>query len=122
VKGQSPSARYAAPIALATVREQIARQISSIAAHDGTEPAVELRAGNYVQAIGAVAREIDADLIMLGSHRRRAMAPLIGTTAERTIVLVSRPALLSRASGWCSTRRAHFAPFSVWCGAFSRSC
>jgi universal stress protein E len=75
-------------------REQIAQHISSIATPGGTEPAVELRAGDYVQTIATVAKQIDADLIILGSHRRRTMAPLIGTTAERIIALAERPALI----------------------------
>lgn len=78
----------------AGVREQIAQHISSIATPGLSKPAVELRAGDYVQTIASVAKETDADLIILGSHRRRTMAPVVGTTAERIIALTGRPALI----------------------------
>ena len=42
------------------------------------EPVIELRAGDYIQTIAAVAKETHADLIILGSQRRKPLAPLIG--------------------------------------------
>ncbi len=78
----------------AQVREEIAQQFLSIRLPTGREPKIEVRVGDCVQTIAAVAEETDADLIVLGSQRRRALAPLIGTTAERITSLARRPALI----------------------------
>jgi len=77
-----------------SVREQIANRIALVAPRGSREPAVELRAGDYVQTIAKVAKEANADLIILGSQRRRALAPFVGTPAERIIALAGRPALI----------------------------
>jgi universal stress protein E len=81
------------------VLERIANRIASVAPHGSREPAVELREGNYVQTIAKFADETDADLIILGSQRRSALAPLVGTTAERIISLARRPALIVNLDG-----------------------
>jgi nucleotide-binding universal stress UspA family protein len=47
-----------------------------------------------VETIAGVAKEVGADIIILGARRRNAMAPLIGATAERIIALAERPALI----------------------------
>jgi nucleotide-binding universal stress UspA family protein len=77
-----------------SVREQLASDLASSGLPRGREPIIELRAGEYVPTIAAVARETDADLIILGSQRRRSTAPLIGTTAERIVALADKPALI----------------------------
>ena len=77
----------------ARVRYEIARQLSSNPPA-GCEPRIELRAGDCVQTIAAVAKETDVDLIVLGSKRHRPLAPLIGTTAERITRFARRPALI----------------------------
>jgi nucleotide-binding universal stress UspA family protein len=47
-----------------------------------------------VQTIAAVAKETEADLIILGSQQRKPLAPLIGTTAERVAGLAGCPVLI----------------------------
>jgi nucleotide-binding universal stress UspA family protein len=59
------------------------------------EPTIEVRTGDYAQTIAAVAKEIDVDLIILGSKPHRPLAPLIGATAERVTGLARRPALIA---------------------------
>jgi nucleotide-binding universal stress UspA family protein len=75
-------------------REQIAQQLRSTGLSAAHEPSIELRAGAYIQTIAAVAKETHADLIVLGSQRRKPLAPLIGTTAERITELSGRPVLI----------------------------
>jgi nucleotide-binding universal stress UspA family protein len=79
--------------------EQIANRVVSVAPRGSTEPAIELRSGDCVQAIARLADETDADLIVLGSRRRRDVAGLVGTTAERIIALARRPALVVNLDG-----------------------
>lgn len=76
------------------VRDQIARQLNSIAVANHREPQIRVRIGNHVEVIAAVAKETDADVIVLGAQRRKVLAPLIGTTAERVTALAGRPALI----------------------------
>jgi universal stress protein E len=75
-------------------RDEIARQLGSIRVTTRREPEIQVRTGNYVEVIAAVAKEIDADVIVLGAQRPKALAPLIGTTAERVTALAGRPALI----------------------------
>jgi universal stress protein E len=75
-------------------RDAVAQQLASIGIPMRREPLIRVRTGSYVEEIAAVAKEIDADLIVLGAQRRNALAPLIGTTVERIIALASRPALI----------------------------
>ena len=75
-------------------RNQIARQLSAVGVVTRREPEIRVRTGNYVEGIAAVARETDADIIILGAQRRRSLAPLIGTSAERITALAGRPALI----------------------------
>lgn len=75
-------------------RDEIAEQLDSSGVSTRREPEIRVRSGNYVETIGAVANEIDADIIVLGAQRRKALAPLIGTTAERILALATRPALI----------------------------
>ena len=77
-----------------SVRQQISDRIAPVASRGSRDPAIELRTGDYVQTIARVAKETNADLIILGSQRRSALAPLVGTTAERVIALADRPALI----------------------------
>jgi universal stress protein E len=76
------------------VRDEIAKQLLSNRLPAVREPTIEVRAGDYVQTIAAVAKEIDVDLIILGSKPHRPLAPLIGATAERITRLARRPALI----------------------------
>ncbi len=82
-----------------SIQEQIANRIASMAPRGSREPTVEVRVGDYVRTIAEFADETSTDLIILGSQRRRALAPLIGTTAERIIALARRPALIVNLDG-----------------------
>jgi len=82
-----------------SVRQQIADRIASVASRGGRDANIELRTGDYAQTIARVAKETDADLILLGSQRRRALAPLVGPVAERIIALAGRPALIVNLDG-----------------------
>lgn len=75
-------------------REEMAQQLAAIAIPLPRDVQIRVRTGNYVQEIGAVAKEIDADMIVLGAQRRKPLAPLIVTTAERIIALARRPTLI----------------------------
>lgn len=77
-----------------SVREQVAQQLSSTRLPIRCDLRIQLREGNYVETIGAVAKEIDADIVVLGAQRRKTLEPLIGTTAEHVIALADRPALI----------------------------
>jgi nucleotide-binding universal stress UspA family protein len=82
-----------------SVRQQIADRIASVASRGSRDPAIDLRTGDYVQTIARVAKETNADLILLGSQRRSALAPLVGTAAERIVALAGRPALIVNLDG-----------------------
>ena len=58
------------------------------------DPDIQVRTGDYLEGIAAVAEETDADVIVLGAQRPKALAPLIGTTAERLTALTGRPVLI----------------------------
>lgn len=78
----------------AHARSQIARQLPLTLLPSGSEPKVTLRTGDHVHTIAAVAKEISADLIIVGSQQRKPLAPLIGTTAERVTDLAGCPTLI----------------------------
>src|SRR3546814_1016757 len=52
--------------------------------------------GDVFSGILRWAEEIDADLIVVGPHRRQFRDAFIGTTAERTIAHSQRPVLMAR--------------------------
>ena len=75
-------------------RNDIAQQLASTGVALDREPEILVRHGSYGEAIAALANEIDADVIVLGAQRRKALAPLLGTKAERIVALAGRPALI----------------------------
>ena len=82
-------------------RRQAGRQLRLSAVpprrHRAVAPAFEVRAGSPVQVLIDTARELEPDLIVLGSHRRRfASDVLIGTIAERVLRHVDCPLLVVR--------------------------
>lgn len=63
--------------------------------------------GNPFVGITQAARDLGADLIVIGSHRRRLLRDiLVGTTAERTIRVADRPVLMANGVPTGSYRRA----------------
>ena len=77
-----------------SMRQELAQQLSSTGLPVRPDIRIQLRTGNYVEAIAAVAKESDADIIVLGAQHRRPMESPIGTTAERVIALAGQPALI----------------------------
>jgi nucleotide-binding universal stress UspA family protein len=77
-----------------SAREEMAQQLMSSRCQVRRTPEIRVQAGEHLPTIAAVAREADADLIVLGSQRREPLAPLIGTTAEHLIRLAPRPVLI----------------------------
>jgi nucleotide-binding universal stress UspA family protein len=73
-----------------------------------------LEVGDPAEVIAAVAREVNAGLVVLGNHGRRALARLVlGSVARGTLSLTDRPVLVARADctgealvEWASGRRA----------------
>ncbi len=76
-------------------REWIAQQITSFGVRASLEPRIELRAGDYVESIATVAKEWQADLIIVGSGQTRSPGPLIGMTAEHIAELADLPVLIA---------------------------
>jgi nucleotide-binding universal stress UspA family protein len=79
--------------------EKVAKDLESLALTFRTQGlAVEhrlLQSSDPAEAISALAREVDARLIVVGAHSRRGAARLfIGSAAERTMLLADRPVLL----------------------------
>jgi nucleotide-binding universal stress UspA family protein len=62
-------------------------------------PVLAVRVGDPARVIAQVARETGAELIVMGAQRKRSLAPLVGTTAERVIALTRCPVLIVRSKG-----------------------
>jgi universal stress protein E len=57
------------------------------------------RAGDMAKTIAQAAFESGAQLIVMGAQRKRPLAPILGTTAERVVALAQRPVLIVRSRG-----------------------
>ena len=62
-------------------------------------PVLAIREGSVAKVIAQVARESGAQLIVMGAQRKRALAPILGTTAERVGALAQCPVLIIRSKG-----------------------
>jgi universal stress protein E len=82
-------------LARVRLREQL--RASGSAANSGTVLAV--RAGDPARTLSDFAIEARADLIVMGAPRKRALASLTGTTAERVVSRTQRPVLIVRSKG-----------------------
>jgi nucleotide-binding universal stress UspA family protein len=80
-------------------RERLRAQLDASGLSLDSIPVLAVREGDVARAIAEVAREGGADLIVLGAQRRRALAPVLGTTAERVIALARCPVLIVRTKG-----------------------
>ena len=70
--------------------EELREKVSA----EGVEIAVHLREGNSAEGIAAAAREIGADLIVMGTRGNTGLKHvLLGSVAERTIRLTPCPVL-----------------------------
>lgn len=74
-----------------SVLQQQARQFSSI---DKPGAEISVRVGKPYQTIASVAKEWDADLVILGAYRKRTGDRFLGTTAERVVRAATRPVLI----------------------------
>lgn len=74
--------------------EQTARTVTDVD-HVATE--VAIATGDPFAGILWAAEEADADLVVIGPHRRQLLDTFIGTTAERTIRRSRRPVLMANA-------------------------
>jgi len=76
--------------------ESIRQTISSPDSTGGSAPQVLVRTGHAPEVIAQAAEEFDADLIVMGAHRRRLLADIfIGTTIERVIRASRRPVMMA---------------------------
>jgi universal stress protein E len=80
----------------AAVSDRMERQLNSIRPPLRRAPAIRLRAGDDVPTIAAVANETGADLVVLGSERRKPLVPLISAFAGELAALARRPVLIVR--------------------------
>lgn len=80
-------------------RERLRAQLGASGLDLDSIPVLAIRGGDVAKAIAEVARESGANLIVLGAQRRRALAPILGTTAERVIGLARCPVLIVRSKG-----------------------
>lgn len=70
--------------------------VQTLRKSDGLECESRVALGDAFQGIVKVANEVDADLLILGPHRRQVLRDLFfGTTAERTIRTSPKPALMA---------------------------
>ena len=74
----------------------LAEQTRSLREIDGLECASRIVLGDPFEGITAAVREDDADLLVIGPHRRQVLRDVfVGTTAERTIRASDRPVLMA---------------------------
>jgi nucleotide-binding universal stress UspA family protein len=76
------------------IRKEVARQLPLTLLPAGGKPKIELRVGDHVATIASVAKETNADLIILGSQQSKSSAPLVGATAEQVTRLARCSALI----------------------------
>lgn len=89
-----PDAWFAGEAAL---RETIADDLETFFADDASRVTVETRTGNAVLQICHLADEVDADLILMGSHGRGAWErTFIGSVSRGVLNHTHRPVLVAR--------------------------
>jgi nucleotide-binding universal stress UspA family protein len=90
-----PSAQYVAKL-LTTAEEALAATIGP-RRDRGVELATLLRQGVAWETIHRVADELDAELIVVGTHGRKGLAhALVGSIAEKTMRIARRPVVVVR--------------------------
>jgi universal stress protein E len=74
----------------------LAEMAEALAATVGSTPSVLVRTGHAPAVIAEVADGYEADVIVMGAHRRRLLADIFtGTTIERVIRAARRPVLMA---------------------------
>lgn len=82
--------------------ETILREHLAAVGTDGLveAPAIAIRAGDPFQVISSQADQIEAELVVMGAHRKRLLGDVFtGTTIERVMRLGSRPVLMVNTDG-----------------------
>jgi nucleotide-binding universal stress UspA family protein len=83
----------------ALAHERLREQLSTSGLPLESIPVLAVRVGDAAKTIAEVALETRADLIVMGAQRKRALASLTGTTAERVISSARCPVLIVRSKG-----------------------
>jgi nucleotide-binding universal stress UspA family protein len=80
---------------IARARETLDARLTELKDHDGPGFETAVRAGAVFQTIVSTAEAEDADLVVMGAHRKRILRDVIvGTTLERVMRTGSRPVLM----------------------------
>lgn len=80
---------------VAQTRAVLSEQLGRLVTGGGPEPSVEVRAGDPYEVIVECATEVEADIIVMGAHRKRMLRDIfIGTTIERVMRTARRPVLM----------------------------
>jgi nucleotide-binding universal stress UspA family protein len=124
-------------VRLARVPEELKKRVEAVLASKPVKLTAHVRAGSVVRSILQTAADIDADLIVLGTHKRTGVEKLVlGSVAERVLkeaqcpVLIAVPkdhAAANRTSSIeppcpdCVSIRHATADHSHWCDRHSRS-
>lgn len=90
-------------------REHVRARLRSWGPRLGSIPVLALRTGDVAKSIAQVASEAGAGLIVLGTQRKRPLATVLGTTAERVVARAPCPVLVVRSSGSLRNNRVVFA-------------
>jgi nucleotide-binding universal stress UspA family protein len=90
---------YRAETSAEAVRERLRAQLGASGLSFDSIPVLAVREGNVARAIAQLASDSAADLIVLGAQSRRALAPVLGTTAENIIARAQCPVLVVRSKG-----------------------
>jgi universal stress protein E len=76
----------------------LARMVNTLRTVDGVSSDFVVSVRDPFQGILAASRQLDADLIVLGAHRRQILLDMfVGTTAERVVRASPRPVLMANA-------------------------
>ena len=78
------------------VEEGVAAQLGRLAVTEGDVAARLVRPGVPHRVLIEAARELDADLIVVGAHEARGLARLLGSTTDRVLRKAHRPVLVVR--------------------------
>lgn len=80
---------------IARARETLEARLTELKGHDGPGFETEVRPGAVFQTIVSTAQAEDADLVVMGAHRKRILKDVVvGTTLERVMRTGSCPVLM----------------------------
>lgn len=83
---------------MARARDTLEARITELKDHDGPGVETDVRSGAVFQTIVSTARAEDADLVIMGAHRKRILKDVfVGTTLERVMRTGTHPVLMVNA-------------------------